>query len=145
MLKYERELKRERELGVGRWEEEEGYRHLFHDCVFRISPVPSAFGKKGPSSCKNPAPTDEHPGPAHSDTAAYNQTTLIIIITDPRIHSSSHQKKNQKEKRILHLEQKTLHRSKFCGAVPELEKSFAFVLQKQIYSCEAIVQYKTKH
>jgi len=25
LLKYERELKRERELGVGRWEEEEGY------------------------------------------------------------------------------------------------------------------------
>jgi hypothetical protein len=102
---------RERELGVGRWEEEEGYGHLYHDCLFRISPVPSAFGEKGPSSCKNPAPTDEHPGPAHSDTAAYNQTTSIIIITDPPIHASSHPKKKRKEKRILHLEQKTLHRS----------------------------------
>jgi hypothetical protein len=112
--------------------------------LFRISPVPSAFGKKGPSSCKNPAPTDEHPGPAHSDTAGYNQTTLIILITDPPIHASSHQKKTKRKKNSTFWIENT-SQIKFCGAVPELEKLFAFVLQKQIYSCEAIVQYKTKH
>ncbi len=107
-------MRERRELGVGRWEEEEGYWHLFHDCLFRISPVPSAFGKKGPSSCKNPAPTDEHPGPAHSDTAAYNQTTSIIITTDPPIHASSHpQKKNEKAKEFY-----ILNRKHFTDQVP---------------------------
>ncbi len=62
--------------------------------------------------------------------------------THPRIKPPK--KKTKRKKNSTSWTENT-SQIKFRGAVPELEKLFAFVLQKQIYSREAIVQYKTKH